>query len=108
MKKLKKLKKLENKTNMNIGSHCSRPAKKKNRGKVIKPEHIEAVKKWLPRGLANAVTMASLAKRMGCSKGAAERRFNAYLTQYGGLDQKIKFVPVREGERGPLSAGFYL
>lgn len=105
---MKKMKKLESKTEpKKIGKHSVRPAKK-NRGKVIKPEHIEAVKKWLPRGLANAVTMASLAKRMGCSKGAAERRFNAYLTQYGGLDQKIKFVPVREGERGPLSAGFYL
>jgi ribosomal protein S25 len=103
------MKKLENKTEPKKNrEHRVDGKKKKNRGKVIKPEHIEAVKKWLPRGLANAVTMASLAKRMGCSKGAAERRFNAYLTQYGGLDQKVKFVPVREGERGPLSAGFYL
>jgi hypothetical protein len=66
------------------------------------------VKKHLPRGKDNAITMASLARRMRCSKGAAERRFNAYLKQHKELDQRIKFTPVRDGERGPLSAGFYL
>lgn len=82
--------------------------KKVNLGKLIEPHHIEAVKKHLPRGVANAITMRTLARRMRCSKGAAERRFNAYWKAHRELDTKVKFTPVRDGERGPMSAGFYL
>lgn len=83
--------------------------KKVNLGKLIEPHHIEAVKKHLPRGVANAITMRTLARRMRCSKGAAERRFNAYWKLHRKeLDNRIKFTTVRDGERGPLSAGFYL
>lgn len=79
-----------------------------NVGKLIQPHHIEAVKKFLPRGKDNAITMRALARRMRCSKGAAERRFNAYLKKYGNVSERVKFIPVREGDRGPLSVGFYL
>lgn len=81
---------------------------KKRRGKVIEPKHIEAVKQWIPRGKDKAITMRALARRMRCSKGAAERRLNAYLAKYKNLNERLKTVPVREGERGPVSSGFYL
>lgn len=96
--------------NKNVKKHRATPPpipEKRRHGKIIQPEHIEAVKKFLPRGQENAITMRTLAKRMRCSKGAAERRFNAYLEKTKGFE-KIKSIPVREGERGPSSTGFYL
>lgn len=80
---------------------------KKPHGKIIEPHHIEAVKKFLPRGMVNALTMRALGRKMKCSKGAAERRFNAYLEKTKGFE-KIKSCQVREGERGPSATGFYL
>lgn len=68
----------------------------------------ESVKPHLKRGKDNALTMRALAKKLKCSKGAAERRFNLYVKRFKGLDQKLKSVPVREGDRGPEGIGFYL
>ena len=80
---------------------------KRHAGKVIDPAHVEEAGKLLGRGQKNAVTIRTLAKKMKCSKAAAERRVNAYLTKTKGFE-KLKSIPMREGERGPLSTGFYL
>lgn len=77
-------------------------------GKKMEPHHIEAVGKALRRGVDKAITIRGLAKRLRCSMGAAERRFNAYMKKHAGFDKKLKSVPVRDGERGPFSTGFYL
>jgi hypothetical protein len=68
----------------------------------------EAVKSHLKRGVANALTMRALARKLRCSKGAAERRFNQYVKKYLPQDSWLKSVPVREGDRGPEAIGFYL
>jgi hypothetical protein len=68
----------------------------------------ESVKPHLKRGLDNALTMRALARKLRCSKGAAERRFNQYVKKHLPQDTKLKSVPVREGDRGPEAIGFYL
>ena len=77
-------------------------------GKKLKPEHIEAVKRWLPIGVTEAVTIRALARRMRCSQGAAERRLNRYLRMNESVARRLKSLLVREGKRGPRSTGFYL
>ena len=60
---------------------------KKHAGKVIDPAHVEEAGKLLGRGQKNAVTIRTLARKMKCSKAAAERRVNAYLTKTKGFEK---------------------
>lgn len=79
----------------------------KRGGKTLQQKDIDAVKQHLPSSAEKAVTMRALAKKLRCSKGAAERRLNAFLAQSNKGD-KLQSVQVREGERGPTATGFYL
>lgn len=71
--------------------------------RTLKPEEIAAVKEFLPKGIAKAVSLRFLAKKMRCSREAAMRRLEAYVE---GKDIKLKRVKLREGKRGPTSVGY--
>jgi DNA-binding Lrp family transcriptional regulator len=49
----------------------------------------------------------TLAKKLRCSREAVKRRLEAYQYLVKGFI-KIKQAPVREGERGPMSVGYYV
>lgn len=71
-------------------------------------EAARGVKQYLRRGKDHAISMRALARKMRCSKGAAERRFQHYVKKYLPGGTRVKTISVREGDRGPEATGFYL
>ena len=51
------------------------------------------------------MTMRALAGRLQCSFQAAERRFKAWMSRDL---PRLESVEIREGEKGPLSIGYFV